>query len=100
MSVTRGRMNWRAQPENHIEDLQGQYLVISNQPNVGTDPLLNLVAQHGIAIAGKAEANIGAITALVANKVGLSVMNPITAQDQLGDSQAVRLLPFRPAVSV
>lgn len=87
-----------SQPEIQVQDLKDQYLVISNQPNVGTDPLLNLVAHHGIAIAGKAEANIGAITALVANNVGLSVMNPITARDQLGDSPAVRLLPFRPAV--
>lgn len=86
------------QSEIGVQDLRDQYLVISNQPNVGADPLLNLVAHHGVAIAGKTEANIGTITALVASNVGLSVMNPITARDQLGDSQTVRLRPFRPQV--
>ncbi len=86
------------QSEISVQDLKDQYLVISNQPNVGADPLLHLVAHEGVAIAGKTETNIGAITALVAHNVGLSVMNPITARDQLGESQAVRLRPFRPAV--
>ena len=88
-----------AKKEIDIQDLSDQYLVISNQPNVGTDPLLNLISQHGISIAGKTEANIGTIAALVANSVGISVMNPITAKDQLGNSGAVTLRPFSPAVN-
>ncbi|SHF04964.1 DNA-binding transcriptional regulator, LysR family [Modicisalibacter ilicicola DSM 19980] len=81
-----------------INDLQDQFLVISNQPNVGADPLLNLVASHGIHIAGKTEANIGAITALVASRVGISVMNPITAADQLAGRDEVVMLPFSPEI--
>ncbi|MCL7940737.1 LysR family transcriptional regulator [Halomonas sp. ATCH28] len=81
-----------------VGDLEDQYLVISNQPNVGADPLLNLAATHGIHIAGKTEANIGAITALVANGVGISVMNPITATDQLSRRDGVVMLPFAPEI--
>lgn len=81
-----------------VQDLSGQFLVIGNQPNIGADPLLNLIATHGVRIAGKTEANIGAIAALVANDVGLSVMNPITAQDQLAQGDSVRIRPFRPAI--
>lgn len=81
-----------------IGDLKDQYLVISNQPNVGADPLLSLAASHGIHIAGKTEANIGAITALVANGVGISVMNPITAMDQLAHSDRVVMRPFTPEI--
>ncbi|APE31839.1 transcriptional regulator [Halomonas aestuarii] len=81
-----------------IADLKNQYLVISNQPNVGADPLLNLATAHGIHIAGKTEANIGAITSLVANGVGISVMNPITATDQLFRREEVVILPFTPEI--
>ncbi|MDW7745003.1 LysR family transcriptional regulator [Halomonas sp.] len=81
-----------------IGDLKDEYLVISNQPNVGADPLLNLATTHGIHIAGKTEANIGAITALVANGVGISVMNPITASDQLSPRDGVVMLPFSPEI--
>lgn len=82
-----------------IGDLKDQYLVISNQPNVGADPLLSLAARHDIHIAGKTEANIGAITALVANGVGISVMNPIIAMDQLAHSDRVVMRPFTPEIS-
>jgi DNA-binding transcriptional LysR family regulator len=81
-----------------VQDLNGQFLVIGNQPNIGADPLLNLIALHGVRIAGKTEANIGAIPALVTNNVGLSVMNPITAQDQLTQRDSVQILPFRPEI--
>lgn len=81
-----------------IDDLRDQFLVIGNQPNVGADPLLHLATAHGIHIAGKTEANIGAITSLVANGVGISVMNPITATDQLVGRDAVAVLPFTPAI--
>ena len=87
------------QAEVNIEDLKDQFLVVSNQPNVGADPLLNLIASHGIAIAGKAEANIGTITSLVANRVGISVMNPITARDQLSGRDEVVILPFSPKIA-
>ncbi|RTR05213.1 LysR family transcriptional regulator [Halomonas nitroreducens] len=81
-----------------VDDLKDEFLVIGNQPNVGADPLLNLAASHGIHIAGKTEANIGAITALVANGVGISVMNPITATDQLAGRDEVAMLPFTPEI--
>ncbi|MGO2007145.1 MULTISPECIES: LysR family transcriptional regulator [Vreelandella] len=82
-----------------VSDLRGQHLVISNQPSVSTNPLLELVAEHGVKISGKTEANIGTISALVANEVGVTVMNPITAQDQLSRHDHVKVLPFRPALS-
>lgn len=85
-------------PQVTIDDLKDEYLVISNQPNVGADPLLSLAASHGIHIAGKTEANIGAITALVASGVGISVMNPITAMDQLAHSDSVVTRPFSPEI--
>ncbi|ATJ83281.1 LysR family transcriptional regulator [Halomonas beimenensis] len=86
------------QPRVTIGDLKDEFLVISNQPNVGADPLLTLAARHGVHIAGKTEANIGAITALVANGVGISVMNPITANDQLAGRDEVVMLPFSPEI--
>ncbi|SFH28926.1 LysR family transcriptional regulator [Modicisalibacter xianhensis] len=85
-------------PEVTVADLKDQYLVISNQPNVGADPLLNLIASHGIHIAGKTEANIGTITSLVANRAGISVMNPITATDQLYKRDEVVMRPFSPRI--
>lgn len=85
--------------EIELRDLEGQHLVIGNQPNVGTDPLLNLTVQHGVRIAGKTEANIGAITALVASGVGLSVMNSVTAHDQVARSETVTIRPFKPDIA-
>jgi len=81
-----------------VRDLDGEHLVISNQPNVGADPLLNLAAQHGVRVAGKTEANIGAISALVGHRVGVSVMNPITAKDQCANRDDIKLRAFAPAV--
>ena len=95
-------------PESHplaaqevvdIKDLRDQHLVISNQPSISTNPLLELAARHGVRIAGKTEANIGTITALVANEVGITAINPITAHDQLGRHERVKVLPFTPAMS-
>jgi len=82
-----------------IADLRDQYLVISNQPNVGADPLLHLAASHSIPIAGKTESNIGAITAMVASGIGISIMNPITATDQLVGRSDVVMRPFSPGIS-
>lgn len=82
-----------------VGDLRGQHLVIGNQPRMGSNPLLELVAAHGVQIAGKTEANIGTITALVANRVGITVMNPITARDQLAHRDGVAMLPFSPAMA-
>ncbi|MFO7648000.1 LysR family transcriptional regulator [Halomonas campaniensis] len=82
-----------------VEDLRDQHLVISNQPSISTNPLLELVARHGIRIAGKTEANIGTITALVANGVGVTVMNPVTARDQLSSGDSVVVRPFHPAMT-
>ncbi|EHJ93963.1 LysR family transcriptional regulator [Vreelandella boliviensis] len=82
-----------------ISDLLHQHLIISNQPSISTNPLLEMVAEHGIKISGKTEANIGTITALVANGVGVTVINPITAKDQLSRHDRVKLLPFMPVLS-
>ncbi|MCE8032418.1 MAG: LysR family transcriptional regulator [Halomonas sp.] len=82
-----------------VQDLRDQHLVISNQPSISTNPLLELASQHRVRIAGKTEANIGTITALVASHVGITVMNPITAQDQLAPRDGVVMRPFSPAMT-
>ncbi|MCG6657272.1 LysR family transcriptional regulator [Halomonas campisalis] len=82
-----------------VQDLRDQHLVISNQPSLGTNPLLELIARHGIHIAGKTEANIGTIAALVANRVGITVMNPVTARDQLSPHDGVVIRPFTPSMT-
>lgn len=82
-----------------VQDLRGQHLVISNQPSISTNPLLELTTRHRVQIAGKTEANIGTITALVANHVGITVMNPITAKDQLAPHDGLVMRPFSPAMT-
>lgn len=82
-----------------VEDLRDQHLVISNQPSISTNPLLELTTRHGIRIAGKTEANIGTIASLVANGVGITVMNPVTARDQLSSRDEVVVRPFHPAMA-
>ncbi len=92
-------------PENHLlakkkqiflEDLSGEHLVIPNQPNIAADQLLAQIAKNNIDISGKTEANISGICALVANGVGLSVINPITSLDLAHKNTVVR--PFQPAI--
>lgn len=82
-----------------VQDLRDQHLVISNQPSLSTNPLLEMTARHRVPIAGKTEANIGTITALVANHAGITVINPITAQDQLSPHDGVVMRPFTPAMT-
>ena len=82
-----------------VKELYDQHLVISNQPSISTNPLLELVTAHGVRIAGKTEANIGTIASLVANNVGIAVINPITANDQLNHQDKVTILPFTPRIS-
>lgn len=82
-----------------VKELRDQHLVISNQPSISTNPLLELVTAHGVRIAGKTEANIGTIASLVANNVGIAVINPITANDQLNHQDKVTILPFTPRIS-
>ncbi|MEP1742628.1 MAG: LysR family transcriptional regulator [Kangiellaceae bacterium] len=79
-----------------VSDLSGQHLVIPNQPNIAADQLLKLIAEKKIQLAGKTEANISGICALVANGVGVSVVNPITAKDLMHKSIIVK--PFSPAI--
>lgn len=81
-----------------VKELRDQHLVISNQPSINTNPLLELVTDQGVRIAGKTEANTGTITSLVANKVGIAVINPITAEDQLNHQDRVKILPFKPSI--
>ena len=82
----------------HVTDLTGEHLVISNQPDVSADPLLKLVERENILIRGKTESNLGAMTALVAQGVGVGVINPITAHDQLDGHGAVVARSFSPAL--
>ena len=93
-------------PKNHslakanvitIEDLKGQHLVIPNQPNLAADQLLLQLSQKNIHIAGKTEANIAAIYSLVANGVGITLINPITAYDHQVTRDNLLIKPFKPA---
>lgn len=79
-----------------LEDLEGQHLVVANQPNIAADELLRLISIHGVRIAGKTESNIASICSLVGNGVGISVMNPITARDLAHREMITR--PFVPAI--
>lgn len=79
-----------------VTDLAGQHVIFANQPNIAADETLKLIEERHIALAGKTEANIGSICAMVENNVGLSVMNPITAGD-LASSGTV-LKPFTPKI--
>jgi len=92
-------------PENHplaargrikIEDLEGQHVIFANQPNIAADQLLKLVEENQIKLSSKTEANIASICGLVANGVGLSVMNSITASDSAVDGMTIR--PFSPTI--
>ena len=84
---------------DHIEitDLKNQHLVIPNQPNLAADQVLKLISQNKIRISGKTEANIAAICSLVANGVGISLINPITAYDTVAVQRGIVIKPFRPA---
>lgn len=93
-------------PKNHslakaevitTEDLKGQHLVIPNQPNLAADQLLLHLSEKNIRIAGKTEANIAAICSLVANGVGITLINPITAYDHQAARNDLLIKPFKPA---
>ncbi len=79
-----------------VQDLTGQHLVIPNQPNIAADQLLASIEKHGVNISGKTEANISAICGLVANNVGISVINPITASDLAHKNTITK--PFEPSI--
>ena len=79
-----------------LADLVGQHLVVPNQPNIAADQLLRLISEQNIRLAGKTEANIAGICALVGCGVGISVINPITAQDLAHKGAVVR--PFLPGI--
>jgi DNA-binding transcriptional LysR family regulator len=79
-----------------LEDLSEQHLVVPNQPNIAADKLLGLLNSKKIQLSGKTEANISGINALVGNGVGLSVINPITANDLMHQNTIIK--PFSPAI--
>ena len=79
------------------EDLNGQHMVIPNQPNLAADQLLMHLSEKNIRIAGKTEANIDAIYSLVANGVGITLINPISAYDHRASRDNLVIKPFRPA---
>ncbi|GGX45099.1 LysR family transcriptional regulator [Saccharospirillum salsuginis] len=92
-------------PKNHsladaelitAADLKGQHLVIPNQPNLAADQLLLHISEQNIRISGKTEANIAAISSLVANGVGISLINPITAYDHQLFRDDLVIKPFKP----
>lgn len=92
-------------PEDHelasrdrvtIKDLEGQHVIFANQPNIAADQVLKLVEESQIRLSNKTEANIASICGLVANGVGLSVMNAITATDSAVDGMVIR--PFSPTI--
>ncbi len=92
-------------PEDHelasrdrvsIEDLEGQHVIFANQPNIAADQVLKLVEENQVRLSNKTEANIASICGLVANGVGLSVMNSITATDSAVDGMVIR--PFSPTI--
>ncbi|MBZ2168254.1 MULTISPECIES: LysR family transcriptional regulator [Marinobacter] len=94
-------------PRNHslarasvvtTDDLKGQHLVIPNQPNLAADQLLVHLSERNIHIAGKTEANISAICSLVANGVGITLINPITAYDHQAMHAGLLMKPFKPAI--
>ena len=78
-------------------DLKDQHLVIPNQPNLAADQLLLHISKQNIRISGKTEANIAAISSLVANGVGISLINPITAYDHQSFRDDLVIKPFKPA---
>jgi len=78
-------------------DLKNQHLVIPNQPNLAADQLLLHISKQNIRISGKTEANIAAISSLVANGVGISLINPITAYDHQSFRDDLVIKPFKPA---
>jgi len=79
-----------------LEDLSEQHLVVPNQPNIAADKLLGLLSSKKIQLSGKTEANISGINALVGNGVGVSVINPITANDLMHQNTTIK--PFSPAI--
>ncbi len=81
----------------NLMDLSGQHLVIPNQPNIAADQLLKSIAKNNIHISGKTEANISGICALVANGIGISVINPITSEDLAYSNTVIK--PFSPTIS-
>jgi len=80
-----------------LDDLAGQQMIFANQPNVAADKVLKLIEEKQLGLAGKTEANIASICSLVESGVGLSVMNPITAADCVGEGAVIR--PFSPSIS-
>lgn len=80
----------------NLSDLSNQHLVIPNQPNMAADKLLKLINKNNISISGKTEANISSICALVGNGVGISIINPITANDLKQENTVTK--PFSPAI--
>ncbi len=79
-----------------VSDLQNQHLIIANQPNLAADKILQLIASKNIKIASKTESNIAGLCALVANRVGIAVINPITAKDLSSPNLVSR--PFTPTI--
>lgn len=86
--------------QDHItlNNLKNQHLVIPNQPNLAADAILNLLSEKNIRIKGKTEANIASICGLIANGVGLSIINPITAYENQAINTGFVIKPFLPTI--
>ena len=79
-----------------LNDLSNCHLVVSNQPNIASDQLLQLISENKIELSGKTEANITSICSLVSNGVGISVINPITVYDL--NCANILVKPFIPEI--
>ncbi|WP_286829922.1 MULTISPECIES: LysR family transcriptional regulator [Kordiimonas] len=85
-----------SQDHVRVEDLSGQHMIFANQPNIAADQVLKLVEERQVKLAGKTEANIASICALVESGVGISVLNSITVSDSIREGMTMR--PFVPRI--
>ena len=83
----------------HPNDLANQRLILSNYPHVEQDRLLRLLTKHKVHLASRISSSINGIGSLVANDVGVSIINPITAAAQVGPGQGRYVIrPFKPKI--
>ena len=80
-----------------LADLALQNLIFANQPNIDADQLLDLFDDSEIVPGRQIESNIGSICSLVANQVGLTIINPITAMD-MADPDKTVTKAFQPTI--
>ncbi len=85
-------------PSIDIKDLNDESLVMIKESDMPHDRFVELVNQHNVKFSAKTEASISSLYGLVAENVGVSVINSITASDMSGDGSVV-LRPFTPTIT-